>query len=275
MTGVRGLRRVAAALLLLVLPAWPAAAQDAPSRPTAYGAFVDRVHEGYLEERETAARIEAEVLRLTNRERRSRGLSELEGDDTLSRIARAHAWDMARRGYFSHDTPEGLDPHERIAGADRIHVSSYTAENLWSAQGPWRDVGDGLGSAAVEGWLGSPGHRRNLLSSEPTHLGVGVAVRDDRIVVAQKFARVEAELAEPLPARVRRGQSVRVRVAWSRIGEAAGFALVPEGGNPGQPDAPGGVVVRAVPGLYRLGLYVRTDRNSFRVAPGPLVRVAD
>lgn len=266
-------RRLAA--LLVLAAAVPAAAQDAPSRPTAYGEFVDRVHAARLEDRTTAARVEAEVLRLTNAERRARGLPELEADETLARIARAHAWDMARRGYFSHDTPEGLDPHERIAGADRVNVSSYTAENLWTAEGPWREVGAALPRTVVEGWMGSPGHRRNLLSPEPTHLGVGVAVRDDRIVAAQAFARVEARLAEPLPARMARGQSVRVRVAWSRLGEAAGFALVPEGGEPGRPDAPGGLVVRAVPGLYRLGVYVRHGRNGFRVAPGPLVRVVE
>ena len=40
----------------------------------------------------------------------------------------------------------------------------------------------------VDGWMTSPGHRRNILDPRYTHLGVGVAAKDKMCYATQIFA---------------------------------------------------------------------------------------
>ena len=73
------------------------------------------------EQREARARTEA-IARVSelelkvhagiNAERASNGGSPLKWEEQLAAVARAHSDDMTSRGYFSHDTPEGLGPSE-------------------------------------------------------------------------------------------------------------------------------------------------------------------
>jgi uncharacterized protein YkwD len=59
------------------------------------------------------------------------------------------------------------------------------AENLYKCRG----VDDPL-VAAVEGWMESKGHRKNILGVEYTHTGVGIAVgADGTIYFTQLFTR--------------------------------------------------------------------------------------
>lgn len=51
---------------------------------------------------------------LVNNERIKRGISPLSGDNSLITVARDHCFDMFARGYFSHYTPEGLSPFDRM-----------------------------------------------------------------------------------------------------------------------------------------------------------------
>ncbi len=67
-------------------------------------------------------------------------------------MARAHADDMFRRGYFSHDTPEGVDPFQRMKQAGIVF--GLAGENL--ALAPTLDI-------AHNGLMNSPGHRANIL----------------------------------------------------------------------------------------------------------------
>ena len=75
------------------------------------------------DEREATARLEAqarvpeieqEVHVGINVERIRTGGASLNWDEQLAAVARAHSDDMTNRGYFSHDTPEGLGPSDRI-----------------------------------------------------------------------------------------------------------------------------------------------------------------
>jgi uncharacterized protein YkwD len=71
---------------------------------------------------------------------------------------------MQRRGYFSHTTPEGRDPFDRLRAAGIGFVAA--AENI--AQGPT------TGDDVFAGWLASPGHRQNMLDCRFTRHGVGL-----------------------------------------------------------------------------------------------------
>jgi uncharacterized protein YkwD len=85
-------------------------------------------------------------------------------DPALAAVARAHSADMRDRGYFSHDTPEGLSPFDRAEAAGLTHAR---AENIAYGQ---RDA-----AAVMAGWMDSPGHRANILNCSLSTLGVGVA----------------------------------------------------------------------------------------------------
>ena len=106
---------------------------------------------------------EAQMLENVNAQRRQRGLSELSFDDALSQVARSHAKDMLERGYFSHYTPEGLSPFDRLEMA-RISYT-HAGENLAFAP----DV-----EIAFAGLMKSTGHRENMLTPDFGKAGIGV-----------------------------------------------------------------------------------------------------
>ena len=121
--------------------------------------------------------VEAEMLRLVNKERVAAGLRPLAPDPELTEVARRHSADMFARGYFAHDTPEGLDPFDRIRAAG----VSFTAagENLALA----RSV-----QIAHTGLMNSPGHRANILRPEFGRVGIGIMDGGMRgLMVTQNF----------------------------------------------------------------------------------------
>lgn len=103
------------------------------------------------------------MFNLINRERMLRALSPLSFNSDLTWVAQQHATDMFKRGYFSHYTPEGLTPFNRLKNAE---TSFFTAgENL--AYAP--DV-----ELAHQGLMESKGHRENILSEQFHKVGIGV-----------------------------------------------------------------------------------------------------
>lgn len=107
----------------------------------------------------------AEVIRLTNTERSRHGLGALAIDARLARAAWAHSADMARRGFFAHENPEGLQVWDRAVAAG--YAYRRVAENIAAGQRTAPEV--------VAGWLASPGHRANILDGASTQIGVGRA----------------------------------------------------------------------------------------------------
>lgn len=106
---------------------------------------------------------EEQMLTMVNNERTSRGLSALSMDKGLQNVARAHAQDMLERGYFSHYTPEGFSPFDRM---DKAGIS-YTAAGENLAFSP--NV-----TLAMQGLMQSPGHKANILSKDFGKAGIGV-----------------------------------------------------------------------------------------------------
>jgi uncharacterized protein YkwD len=121
--------------------------------------------------------LEKRMLDLVNQERVANGLSPLQADPELTEVARKHSADMFARGYFAHDTPEGLSPFDRMREAN---VRFTTAgENL--ALAPTIPV-------AHSGLMNSPGHRANILSPQFGRVGIGVMDGGMRgLMVSQEF----------------------------------------------------------------------------------------
>lgn len=121
--------------------------------------------------RETAAlsdpaRVRSEVLDRTNAERAAAGLPPLVLDARLNDAAQRHAEDMLLRSYYSHSSPEGRSP------GDRVRKSGYSP----------RRVGENIARGALsvnevmDNWMASREHRNNILHPGFADLGVGVAV---------------------------------------------------------------------------------------------------
>ncbi len=106
---------------------------------------------------------EREMLKLVNEEREKRGLPSLLFDEGLAEVGRRHGKDMFARGYFSHNTPEGVTPFDRMEASSVNYT--YAGENLAFAQ----DTG-----IAMDGLMKSPGHKENILSPNFGKVGIGV-----------------------------------------------------------------------------------------------------
>jgi len=121
--------------------------------------------------------LEKRMLDLVNQERQAEGLSPFAADPELTEVARRHSADMFARGYFAHDTPEGITPFDRMRAANVRFI--IAGENL--ALAPTIPV-------AHTGLMNSPGHRANILRREFGRVGIGIMDGGMRgLMVSQEF----------------------------------------------------------------------------------------
>ena len=117
-----------------------------------------------------ARETERATLCLLNARRAEAGLRPLGSSRTLARAARAHSEDMGERHFFAHDTPDGMEPAERIVAAGYPRAGVSVGENL-----AWGEETAGTPEEIVDGWMDSPGHRANILRPEFREIGIGLA----------------------------------------------------------------------------------------------------
>jgi uncharacterized protein YkwD len=146
------------AALLLALLAAPAgspapASESRPSAATALSAY------------------EVRLLERINAVRARQGRGALRASAALTAAADYHSARMLARGFFEHEAPGERSFSERIARFYPQGSYDYWAvgENL-AYGAPRLEPGE-----AVQGWLHSPGHRRNMLW--PRWREVGISVR--------------------------------------------------------------------------------------------------
>jgi len=107
--------------------------------------------------------LEAKMLELVNDERKTQGLRPLQADAEATAVSRAHSQDMLARSYFSHVTPDGADPYDRMRRA--MLTFRVAGENLALAR---------TLPMAHQGLMDSPGHRANILRPAFGRVGIGV-----------------------------------------------------------------------------------------------------
>ncbi|WP_299730147.1 CAP domain-containing protein [uncultured Tateyamaria sp.] len=114
-----------------------------------------------------AAAVQADpaILAAVNAERASQGRAALVYDTRLEAAARAHGQDMAARGFFSHTGSDGSDIGDRLRRAG--YAFCFGAENIAAGQ---RNLSDVMAS-----WMGSRGHRKNILHRKARAVGVARA----------------------------------------------------------------------------------------------------
>ncbi len=116
---------------------------------------------------------------LLNSDRMRYGLPPLTVSAELSRLARIKSEEMRDLHYFSHTSPTYGDVRQMLTGFG--HSFKGAGENI-------------AHHATVEksqaALLSSPGHRRNMLNSAYTHVGIGIALDENGYVyLTQIFTR--------------------------------------------------------------------------------------
>jgi uncharacterized protein YkwD len=125
----------------------------------------------------SSAAIEAaerHALTLTNKRRTDRGLIRLRPDSRLTALARERAQYMAETGVFSHTQSGGTNIFDMISGSG---IRWYAAGEIiaWNTAGPL----DYSAAFAVQGWMGSAGHKAIVVSNDYNYVGFGLAIARD------------------------------------------------------------------------------------------------
>lgn len=131
------------------------------------------------------------VLRFVNESRQAQGLSDLKENEKLSKVAAAKADDMIKNNYFAHTSPAGLTPwywfdkegyNYKYAG-ENLAINFKTTEEQHKA------------------WMDSPTHRKNILNSNFSEIGIAVAAGEINgqmaIVSVQEFGTLAGSSAVP------------------------------------------------------------------------------
>jgi uncharacterized protein YkwD len=103
------------------------------------------------------------VVALANADRAEAGCPPLRIDGRLARAAQEHSDAMAALDFFSHTSPDGTTASERMEAAGYPQPGG---ENIAQGQRSAQEVHDA--------WMGSDGHRRNILDCDFAAVGVGL-----------------------------------------------------------------------------------------------------
>jgi len=124
------------------------------------------------------------LLDATNRERAAAGLQPLKWDDTLAAAARQHAQLMAHENLLLHQLPGEAPLDQRVAQAGAKFA--MVAENIAVGPNP---------ESIHDGWMHSPGHRKNILNAELTAIGIATTRGSGGLFAVQDFSRQVANLS--------------------------------------------------------------------------------
>lgn len=111
----------------------------------------------------TLTAAEQEMLKLLNESRAQNNLAPLKVDMELTNVARIKAQDMIDNNYFSHNSPKYGNPFDMMKSFGVKYVQA--GENI---------AGNQSVPNAENALMNSPGHRKNILSPDYTHIGLGI-----------------------------------------------------------------------------------------------------
>lgn len=124
------------------------------------------------------------LFRLANQARVQVGRKPLRWSDQLAQAALAHTQRMVRKGQLSHQFSGEPDLGVRLANAGS-HFDAY-AENVGFA---------GSAKEVHNGWMHSPGHRRNLLDPSYGSIGIAAVRSGRRLYATQDFADLTPDVS--------------------------------------------------------------------------------
>lgn len=169
-----------------------------------------------------ASVLPSSLIALTNTDRQAQDIGTVIENAKLDEAARLAAEDMAAKGYFAHVAPDGTTPWHwlELAGYQYKYAGQNLAVNFTD-------------SADVEtAWMKSPTHRANIVKSEYTEIGIGVAngvyKGKDVTFVVQYFATPETGAATPTAKVAEKGTASVEKPAAPAVEEPQKVASAPE-----------------------------------------------
>lgn len=105
------------------------------------------------------------LITRTNHDRAINGVGPVSENALLDAAAQRKADDMMARGYFSHVSPEGMQPWHWIhaMGYQFTHAGENIASHFNSSR------------AVEDVWMASPTHRANIVGKAYTNMGIGIS----------------------------------------------------------------------------------------------------
>lgn len=127
-------------------------------------------------------KMETAIWEQINTIRQENELKPLKNNAQLAAIAREYSQKMAEEDFFSHTSPDGTTPAQRVRDGGVFYI--VVGENLFRST----NIGDPVPSA-VQGWMDSPGHRQNILHAVFSETGIGIWREGNRYYITQLFLR--------------------------------------------------------------------------------------
>lgn len=137
---------------------------------------------GVAVQSDRTARMETRIVDRINQVRAEHQLKKLASSSTLTMIARKYAHRMATEDFFSHYDPSGDSVAERVTQAGMDY--RLVGENIFKSF----NIGNPV-EPAVNQWMQSPGHRKNILTGDFTETGVGIWKEGDEYRIVQVFMK--------------------------------------------------------------------------------------
>jgi uncharacterized protein YkwD len=146
-----------------------AAAQPEPAPAGKPNFYAPAVPQGGLNS------LEQRFLDAANAERVAAGMAPLRLEHGLTIIARTRSQQLVDQGYFGHKDPYGYSMYVELLALNGYTTYAWAGENLAmnnfaESESPER---------AVVALMKSPTHKRNILATEFTRIGVGLVTMDD------------------------------------------------------------------------------------------------
>ncbi|MBL4636668.1 MAG: hypothetical protein JKY56_22650 [Kofleriaceae bacterium] len=164
------------------------------------------------------SREEAEerMFKMVNQDRAKHGLPALKLDRRLVSVGRKHSDEMLETGHVAHVSPRTGSAGDRVKAGDVR--TAVVLENVARAYG--------VGEAQL-GLMNSPGHRANLLSTDVSHVGIGISLGEEvagrrELLVTQVFILIPRPID---PRKVKRQVVAKIQ-AVKAMGESGALTQV-------------------------------------------------
>ncbi len=158
--------------------------KETPSKTTPSKTTPSKTTTGLTDEAAAASgdvsEDEQKLLDLVNKARKDAGVEPLSFDESLLKVARLKADDMADNRYFSHQSPTYGSPFDMMRQFDNSFKTA--GENI---------AGNKTVEGAFKAWMGSNDHKKNILNGSFSITGIGVASSETygKILVQQFIGR--------------------------------------------------------------------------------------
>ena len=113
---------------------------------------------------EVLSEDENRILNLINNKRKEKNLQPLQIDDDIQNLARLKAIDLVENNCFTHYSPTYGSPFDMLRNNSIKYKTA--SENI---------AGNSNIEKAVESWINSESHRKNILSNDFNYTGIGIA----------------------------------------------------------------------------------------------------